>query len=240
MISIVIPAKNEALSLPGLLDDIEAAMAGREFEVIVVNDGSTDATSDVLAAEKKKRSWPVRQVRHAKSCGQSLALQSGFLVAKGELIATLDGDGQNDPAYLPEMIDKLRDAGADFGLAAGQRVKRKHTFLKNLASRFANWLRGALLKDDTRDSGCGIKVIRADVMRRVPFFNGTHRFLPALVKYEGYRTLHVQVVDRQRQHGTSHYGILDRGLRGVLDLLGVMWLAKRRKNVPRVEEITDV
>jgi dolichol-phosphate mannosyltransferase len=240
MISIVIPAKNEALSLPGLLDDIETAMKGRKFEVIVVNDGSTDDSAEVLAAEKKKRSFPVRQVRHGKSCGQSLALQSGLAVARGDLIATLDGDGQNDPVFLPEMIDKLRAAGPEFGLAAGQRIKRKHTFLKNLASRFANWLRGALLKDDTRDSGCGIKVIRADVMRRIPFFNGTHRFLPALVKYEGYKTLHVQVVDRERRHGTSHYGIIDRGLRGALDLMGVMWLAKRRKNVPRVEEITDV
>lgn len=240
MISIVIPAKNEALSLPALLDDIDAAMTGREFEVIVVNDGSTDNTSEVLDAEKKKRAWPVRQIRHGKSCGQSLALQSGFLAARGELIATLDGDGQNDPAYLPEMIDKLLAADSDVGLAAGQRVKRKHSFLKNLASRFANWVRGALLKDNTRDSGCGIKVIRADVLRRIPFFNGTHRFLPALVKYEGYRTLHVDVVDRQRRHGTSHYGILDRGLRGALDLMGVMWLARRRRNVPRVEEISDV
>jgi glycosyltransferase involved in cell wall biosynthesis len=215
-------------------------MTGREFEVIVVNDGSTDNTSEALAAEKKKRAWPVREIRHSRSCGQSLALQSGLLAAKGELIATLDGDGQNDPAYLPGMIDKLLSADSDFGLAAGQRIKRKHTFVKNLASRFANWLRGALLQDDTRDSGCGLKVVRADIMRRIPFFNGTHRFLPALVKYEGYRTLHVDVVDRQRIHGTSHYGILDRGLRGAMDLMGVMWLARRRRNVPRVEEITDV
>ncbi len=237
MISIVIPCKNEAENIPPLLDEIAENLAGREIEVLVVNDGSTDNTPDVLAAEAGKRSFPVRHIRHQSSVGQSLSLRSGVLAAHGEIIATIDGDGQNNPQYIGELVDKLLDSGPGVGIACGQRVRRKDTKLKQLSSRFANWLRGSILNDKTRDSGCGLKALHADIFRRLPFFNGTHRFLPALVIQEGFDVVAIDVVDRPRRFGTSNYGILDRGLRGALDLFGVWWLKRRRKAMPVVEEI---
>jgi glycosyltransferase involved in cell wall biosynthesis len=237
MISIIVPCKNEAPNLPRLLDEIGAAMAGREFEVIVVDDGSTDDTGTVLRREAASRAFPVRHIRHDRSSGQSLALRSGAFAARGDVIATLDGDGQNDPAAIPVLVDALVAAGPAVGLAAGQRVRRRDTRLKQMASRFANGLRGAILQDNTRDTGCGLKAIHADLMRKLPFFDGTHRFLPALVLQEGLGVVHRDVVDRPRQHGKSNYGIFDRGLRGALDLLGVWWLRRRRKAMPKPREI---
>ncbi len=239
MISIVIPAKNEAANLPTLLDEVETAMVGHEFEVIVVDDGSTDETGEMLTAERRKRNWQLRHIRHPHSGGQSMALRSGVVAARGDPVATLDGDGQNDPKFLPVLIDALQVAGPAVALASGKRVGRKHGALKNLASRFANAIRAAVLRDSAPDSGCGLKAGRAEVLKRVPYFNGTHRFLPALVKQEGFGTIHVEVVDRPRMHGSSHYGIWDRGFRGLFDLIGVAWLQRRRKNMPIAEEITD-
>ncbi|ESZ76183.1 glycosyltransferase family 2 protein [Mesorhizobium sp. L103C105A0] len=238
LISIVIPCRNEAANLPLLIDEIEAAMTGRDFEIIVVNDGSTDDTASVLAAEAATRPFPLRQLRHEKSAGQSLSVRSGAWAARGSIIATIDGDGQNDPQYIPVLVDALRRAGLDFGAAQGQRLKRRDSKIKQLASRFANWLRGAILHDDTRDTGCGLKAIHTDILRKLPFFDGTHRFVPALVIQEGYRVVHCDVVDRSRRHGKSNYGIFDRGLQGALDLAGVWWLRRRRRRMPKVEEIT--
>ena len=237
LVSIVIPCRNEAENLPILLGEIRSVMEGRDYEVIVVNDGSTDDTADVLAKEAALPGFTLRHLRHDRSAGQSLALRSGAFAAHGEIVATIDGDCQNDPQYIPVLVDALVTAGEDAGIAAGQRLKRRDSKAKQLASRFANSLRGAILKDNTRDSGCGLKAVRTEIMRRLPFFNGTHRFLPALVIQEGYKVVHCDVVDRSRRHGKSNYGILDRGLRGALDLLGVWWLGKRRKIVPRVEEV---
>jgi len=236
-ISIVIPCRNEAENLPLLLDEIEAAMAGRAFEVIVVNDGSTDDTAVVLAAQAAQRAFPLRQLRHEKSAGQSLSLRSGAWAARGAIVATIDGDGQNDPHYIPVLIDVLLQAGPDAGAAQGQRLKRRDSRAKQLASRFANWLRNAILHDETRDTGCGLKAIHTDILRKLPFFDGTHRFVPALVIQEGFRVVHCDVVDRSRRHGQSNYGIFDRGLQGVLDLMGVWWLRRRRRRMPKVEEI---
>lgn len=236
-VSIVIPCRNEAENLPILLGEIRAAMAGRDYEVVVVDDGSTDETASVLAREAALPGFTLRHLRHDRSAGQSLALRSGAIAARGEIVATIDGDCQNDPKYIPVLIDALVAAGPETGIAAGQRLKRRDSKAKQIASRFANWLRGSILKDNTRDSGCGLKAVRTDVMRRVPFFNGTHRFLPALVIQEGYKVTHCDVVDRTRRHGTSNYGILDRGLRGALDLFGVWWLGRRRRIMPRVEEV---
>ncbi|MER9421050.1 glycosyltransferase family 2 protein [Mesorhizobium sp. M0317] len=238
LISIVIPCRNEAANLPLLIDEIEAAMTGRDFEIIVVNDGSTDDTASVLAAEAATRPFPLRQLRHEKSAGQSLSVRSGAWAARGSVIATIDGDGQNDPQYIPVLVDALRRAGPDFGAAQGQRLKRRDSKIKQLASRFANWLRGAILHDDTRDTGCGLKAIHTDILRKLPFFDGTHRFVPALVIQEGYRVVRCDVVDRSRRHGKSNYGIFDRGLQGALDLAGVWWLRRRRRRMPKVEEIT--
>ena len=236
-ISIVIPCRNEAENLPLLLDEIEAAMAGRAFEVIVVNDGSTDDTAVVLAAQAAQRAFPLRQLRHEKSAGQSLSLRSGAWAARGAIVATIDGDGQNDPHYIPVLIDVLLQAGPDAGAAQGQRLKRRDSRAKQLASRFANWLRNAILHDETRDTGCGLKAIHTDILRKLPFFDGTHRFVPALVIQEGFRVVHCDVVDRSRRHGQSNYGIFDRGLQGALDLMGVWWLRRRRRRMPKVEEI---
>ncbi|MBZ9676775.1 glycosyltransferase family 2 protein [Mesorhizobium sp. ES1-1] len=237
LISIVIPCRNEAANLPLLIDEIEAAMAGRDFELIIVNDGSTDETTAVLAEQAARRPFPVRELRHLKSAGQSLSVRSGAWAARGRIVATIDGDGQNDPQYIPVLIDALVEAGPDFGAAQGQRLKRRDSKVKQLASRFANWLRGAILHDETRDTGCGLKAIHTDILRKLPFFDGTHRFVPALVIQEGYRVVHCDVVDRSRRHGKSNYGIFDRGLQGALDLGGVWWLRRRRRRMPKVEEI---
>ncbi|MFC4624313.1 glycosyltransferase family 2 protein [Daeguia caeni] len=235
-ISVVIPCRNEAANLAFLLDEVDAAMQGRDYEVIVVDDGSTDSTGEVLARRIKAGS-PLRHIRHDRSSGQSAAVRSGVFAARGDIIVTMDGDGQNDPAYLPLLVDALVAAGPKFGIAAGQRLKRTDTRLKQLASRFANKLRGALLKDKTRDSGCGLKALHTELFRQLPFFDGWHRYLPALALREGYDVVHVDVIDRERRHGKSNYGILDRGLRGILDLYGVWWLRKRRKVVPQITEI---
>jgi dolichol-phosphate mannosyltransferase len=215
-VSVVIPAHDEAENLPGLIAEIEAALAGVEHEVIVVDDGSHDHTGATLAAISQ--STPaLRMVRHARAGGQSAAVRSGLLVARGSIVVTLDGDG----------------------LAAGQRVGRKDGTAKTIASRFANSLRGALLRDGTRDSGCGLKAIRRHVFLLLPFFDGWHRFLPALVIREGYAVVHVDVVDRPRRFGRSKYGILDRGMRGALDLFGVWWLIRRSRRV-EISSDTDV
>jgi len=149
----------------------------------------------------------------------------------------MDGDGQNDPAYLPKMVERLAKGGPKLGIVAGQRQKRTDSGLKRLASRFANRLRGAILKDGTADSGCGLKAVHRDIFLRLPYFDGWHRYLPALVIREGYDVAHLDVVDRKRRHGASKYGILDRGLVGILDLFGVWWLRRRIKRIPEVTEI---
>lgn len=235
--SVVIPCRNEAENLPLLLEEVDAAFAGRDYEVIVVDDGSTDATPQVLARLIAVPGSRLRAFRHDRSAGQSAAVRTGVFAATGDIVCTTDGDGQNDPAYLPKLADALIAAGPGAGIAAGQRVRRTDTRLKQLSSKFANGLRQAILKDGTRDSGCGLKAVHAPLFRAFPFFDGWHRYLPALACREGYGVVHLDVVDRHRRHGKSNYGILDRGLRGVLDLYGVWWLRKRRRVVPGVTEI---
>lgn len=235
-LSVVIPCRNEAENLAFLLDEVDKAMEGRDYEVLVVDDGSSDDTPKVLE-KRMHEGKPLRHIRHDRSAGQSAAVRSGVFAASGDIVITIDGDGQNNPAYMPKLADALIAAGPEFGLAAGQRLKRTDTKLKQFSSKLANKLRQAILKDNTRDSGCGLKAIRTELFRQLPFFDGWHRYLPALVLREGYKTTHIDVVDRQRVHGHSNYGILDRGLRGILDLYGVWWLRRRRKVVPKVTEI---
>lgn len=236
-VTVVVPAKDEAQNLPILLDEIEAALQGRTFEVIVVDDGSSDGTDIVLQDYAATHDW-LRPVRHENSCGQSCAVRTGLQHARGDVVATIDGDGENDPAYIPQLLDALHAAGEATALAAGQRLGRKASLAKRYASRFANRLRGAILKDKTRDSGCGLKALRREVFLQLPYFDSWHRFLPALVIREGFDVVHVDVQDRQRRHGTSKYGIFDRALVGVLDLFGVWWLRRRRKKIPSVRTLT--
>ncbi|HVV92299.1 MAG TPA: glycosyltransferase family 2 protein [Hyphomicrobiales bacterium] len=237
-ISVVVPARNEAANVAPLVAEIEAALAGVEggFEIVFVDDGSTDGTGEAVAALQAERPW-LRQIRHAASCGQSAAVRSGVAAARGDVVATLDGDGQNDPAFLPRLIATLADGGPGCGLVAGQRVGRKDTGFKKLQSRIANGVRGRVLRDATRDTGCGLKAFRRDVFLALPYFDGLHRFLPALVARDGYAVRHVDVVDRPRRHGASNYGLWDRLWVGILDLFGVWWLIRRRRRVPQAAEV---
>ena len=186
-ISVVIPCRNEAENLAFLIGEVDAALAASDYEVLVVDDGSTDGTAEVIAARIAKGDGRVRHIRHDRSAGQSAAVRSGVFAARGKIIATMDGDGQNDPAFLPKLVEALEAAGPKVGIAAGQRLKRTDTQLKRLASRFANGLRESILHDGTRDSGCGLKAIRTDLFRTLPYFDGWHRYLPALVMREGFR-----------------------------------------------------
>lgn len=238
-ISVVIPCRNEEANLALLLDEAEQALAGRSFEIVVVDDGSTDGTRGMVRDRMRTAGSPVRLVVHDRSAGQSAAVRSGVFAASGDIVATMDGDGQNDPAYVPKLVDALLAAGPETGIVAGQRLKRTDTRLKRLSSRFANGLRESILHDGTRDSGCGLKALPTLLFRQLPYFDGWHRYLPALVLREGYRVVHLDVVDRQRRHGKSNYGIIDRGLRGVLDLIGVWWLRRRRKVVPKINEVQE-
>lgn len=236
LVSVVVPARNEAGNLPGLIDEVAAALSPRSrFELIVVDDGSTDATAAVLAGLRPTRPW-LRVLRHAASCGQSAAIRTGVRAARAEVVATLDGDGQNDPAFLPAALDALAAGGAEVGLVAGQRKGRKDTGFKKLQSRIANAVRARVLRDGTRDTGCGLKAFRREVFLALPYFDALHRFLPALVRREGFEVRLIEVVDRPRRAGASNYGLWDRLWVGILDLAGVWWLIRRRRQVPQVGE----
>jgi glycosyltransferase involved in cell wall biosynthesis len=238
-VSVVVPVRNEADNVRPLADEIGAALAGRyAFELVFVNDGSTDGTQAALAALHAERP-NVRQIRHAASCGQSAAVRSGVAAARAPLIATLDGDGQNDPSFLPAMLQAFEQGGAGIGLVAGQRVGRRSGAFKALQSRIANGVRGLILRDGTRDTGCGLKVFRRDTFLALPYFDGLHRFLPALVRRDGFTIGYVDVIDRPRHSGKSNYGLWDRLWVGILDLMGVWWLIRRRRRVPQVSEIEN-
>ena len=235
-VTVVVPVRNEAGNIAPLIAEIAAALAGQwPFEVVYVNDGSTDGSESELERLIAQYPW-LRRVRHKQSCGQSAAVRTGVAAARAPLVATLDGDGQNDPAFLPAMIRALEAGAPRVGLIAGQRVGRKATGFKKLQSRVANAVRGAVLRDGTRDTGCGLKAFRRDLFMRLPYFDGLHRFLPALVRREGFDVGYVDVVDRPRHTGVSNYGFWDRLWVGILDLAGVWWLIRRRKRVPDVLE----
>jgi glycosyltransferase involved in cell wall biosynthesis len=236
-VSVVVPVRNEADNVRLLTEEIAAALEGRwSFELIYVNDGSADATEQVLATLKSERAY-LRQIKHAMSCGQSAAVRSGVAAARAPVVATLDGDGQNDPSFIPALLHAFQHGGEQIGLAAGQRVGRRSGAYKKFQSRIANGVRGAILRDGTRDSGCGLKVFRRDAFLALPYFDGLHRFLPALFRRDGYTIAYVDVIDRPRHAGKSNYGLWDRLWIGILDLLGVWWLIRRRKRVPQASEV---
>jgi dolichol-phosphate mannosyltransferase len=236
-VSIVVPVRNEAENIAPVIGEIAAALDGRwNYEIIYVDDGSTDATPERLASAMKSRP-NLRQVRHAASTGQSAAVRSGVRVARGAIVATLDGDGQNNPAFLPDLISAIEQGGERTGLAAGQRVGRKDTGFKKIQSRIANSVRNSILHDGTRDTGCGLKAFRREVFLALPYFDGLHRFLPALVRREGYDIVYVDVIDRPRHSGVSNYGFFDRLWIGIMDLAGVWWLIRRKKPTPVATEV---
>ncbi|MEA2953354.1 MAG: dolichol-phosphate mannosyltransferase [Alphaproteobacteria bacterium] len=238
-VSVVVPVRNEAGNIAPLVNEIAAALDGRwNFEVVYVNDGSSDGSESELLRLMASRPW-LRQIRHATSCGQSAAVRSGAAAARALIVVTLDGDGQNDPAFIPALVQALIDGTPRVGLIAGQRVGRRATGFKKFQSRVANAVRNAILKDGTRDTGCGLKAFRREIFLNLPYFDGLHRFLPALVKREGYDVGYVDVIDRPRGHGVSNYGLWDRLWVGILDLAGVWWLIRRRKRVPDISEVPD-
>ena len=236
-VSIVVPVRNEAGNIAPLVDEITTALGkDRSFEIICVNDGSTDRTESELTQLMASRPW-LRQIKHRISCGQSAAVSSGVLHARAGIVVTLDGDGQNDPAFIPTLLEALAAGAPRVGLVAGQRVGRQATGFKKFQSRLANGVRNVVLRDGTRDTGCGLKAFRRDLFLALPYFDGLHRFLPALVRREGYDIGYVDVIDRPRRLGTSNYGMWDRLWVGILDLFGVWWLIRRRRRVPHVLEV---
>jgi dolichol-phosphate mannosyltransferase len=233
-VSVVVPVRNEAGNVAPLLDEIAAALIPlAPFEVVYVDDGSTDATARELAAARGARPW-LQVLRHAEGCGQSAAVRTGVRAARSAVVATLDGDGQNDPAFIPALVAAL-EAAPGAGLAQGRRVGRRDSRRKIVQSRIANAVRGRILRDGTRDTGCGLKAFPREVYLALPYFDALHRFMPALVAREGLSIVHVDVVDRSRRAGVSKYGLFDRLWVGLLDLAGVWWLIRRRRRVPRVE-----
>jgi dolichol-phosphate mannosyltransferase len=236
-VSIVVPVRNEAANIAPLVAEIAAHLdQSVRFEIIYVNDGSSDRTESELTLLMASRPW-LRQIKHQSSCGQSAAVHTGVRHARAPIVITLDGDGQNDPAFIRPLIEALSKGAPRIALVAGQRVGRRASAFKQLQSRIANGVRKAVLRDGTRDTGCGLKAFRRDLFLALPYFDGLHRFLPALVRREGYDIGYVDVIDRPRRAGRSNYGMWDRLWVGILDLLGVWWLIRRRRQVPQVLEV---
>jgi dolichol-phosphate mannosyltransferase len=231
LISVVIPVRNEAPNIAPLVAEIEAALAGFAHEIVYVDDGSADATPAAL--REAARAAPLRHLRHRSSCGQSAAVVTGVKAARGTWIATLDGDGQNDPADIPRLLARAVAEGGAI-LVAGHRVNRRDSWVKRRSSRIANRVRARLLRDATPDSGCGLKVFPRALFLELPHFDHMHRFLPALVLRQGGRVVSEPVNHRPRTRGRSNYGTLDRLAVSLLDLFGVAWLQRRWKR-PAIE-----
>lgn len=226
-LSVVIPVCNEADNVGPLAREIQAALADyRPFEIIFVDDGSTDGT--VAAVQAERASIPeIRLLQHSQRSGQSKAVCSGVEAARAEWVATLDGDGQNDPADIPNLVKAVTGAEPSLKLVMGNRTTRKDTWLRRISSRVANRVRGGLLRDGTPDTGCGIKLMHRATFMRLPWFNHMHRFLPALYQRAGARVISVPVRHRPRTRGTSKYGLRNRLWVGIVDLFGVRWLILR-------------
>jgi dolichol-phosphate mannosyltransferase len=231
MISVVIPVFNEEENVAALAREVAVAAAGFPLgELVFVNDASKDGTLAALQALKKEFPF-IRIIQHAVQSGQSAAMMSGAQAAKGPLIVFLDGDGQNDPADIPALYKEYEaQKGADGRLlVAGQRMKRQDSLLKKFSSRSANKIRAAILKDQTRDTGCSLKMMRREDYVALPFFNHMHRYIPALMLRNGVRLAHVDVSHRHRTRGVSKYGFWDRLGAGIVDLACVYWLLKRAR-----------
>jgi glycosyltransferase involved in cell wall biosynthesis len=223
-ISLVIPVFNEEDNLPVLAGEIHAAMArvGRAYEVIFVDDGSTDGSPAVLAALAAE-SPAVRVVRQSRNAGQSAALAAGFRFAKGDIVVTLDADLQNDPADIPQLLAQL----AAYDVVCGVRTRRQDRWVRRISSRIANAVRNRLTHESIADVGCTLRAMRAEYLRHLPMFTGMHRFLPTLLRLEGARIVEAPVHHRPRLHGQAKYGIGNRLWRALADLFAVRWMQKR-------------
>lgn len=238
IISVVVPVYNEAENVEKLVAEIATAFDGQDYEMVFVNDASTDETATVLT--DLKAVFPaLRVISHRQNAGQSRAVRSGILAARSAVIGTLDGDGQNDPADLPAMLAQMtrKDAPQGLALVGGRRAKRKDTAAKKLASRVGNGVRKRLLKDNADDTGCGIKVFLREAFLRLPYFDHIHRYIPALMLREGYVTEFRDVNHRQREFGVSKYTNFGRLIVSIADLRGVMWLNRRARNPKGWDEL---
>jgi dolichol-phosphate mannosyltransferase len=235
-LSVVVPVFNERDNIPPLLAEIAGALRGViDFEIVYVDDQSSDDSAAVLRAEKAR--YPeLRVLRHLNRSGQSTAVWNGVRAARAPWIATLDGDGQNDPADIPKLLAARAQAPAQVRLFAGWRTTRRDSFNKRISSKIANGVRSRMLQDDTPDTGCGLKLFEREVFLRLPYFDHMHRYLPALVKRAGFASQSVPVGHRPRVAGVSKYGMLDRLWVGLADLRGVAWLMRRAK-VSGTEEL---
>ena len=237
-VSVVIPVCNERDNVLPLAREIHAAIEGRfRYETIFVDDGSTDGTAEAVRAARRHAMPEIRLVHHSVRSGQSAAVATGVRAARAPWIATLDGDGQNDPGDIPNLLDAARAAASPrLRLVMGNRTTRRDTWLRRLSSRVANGVRGWMLNDGTPDTGCGIKVFDRDVFMDMPRFNHMHRFMPALYQREGCEVMSVAVNHRERTRGKSKYGLHNRLWVGIVDLFGVMWLIRRASPRVRIDE----
>lgn len=237
-ISVVVPVHNETENVDSLISEIDQALSSQEaYEMIFVDDGSKDDTLEKLK-QAMLRYPALRVVHHTKSCGQSRAVHSGIVAAQYPWIATLDGDGQNDPADIPNLVAAFKAQNdPDLWMLAGFRHQRNDTGWRRFSSKFANSIRQSILHDATPDTGCGLKLFRRDKFLSLPYFDHIHRFLPALVQMAGGKVISVKVNHRARNFGQSKYGTLDRLMVGIVDILGVVWL-KKRHSLPQVSEIS--
>lgn len=238
-LSLVIPARDEQTNIARLLTEtFDVMQDDRGFEVVLVDDGSSDQTLDTALGAAQAAGGRLVTVRHERSIGQSGALATGIRHASGLLIVTMDGDGQNDPADIPALLQKAKTILAPDFCIAGYRKKRKDTAWKRFQSRLANRVRNALLHDGVPDTGCGLKLFPRDTFLKLPWFDHGHRFIPALVKAIGGEIRVVEVNHRPRNGGVSKYNAWNRTWAGILDLIGVMWLL-RRTRVPVISRILD-
>lgn len=236
-ISVVVPVFDEAGAAPSLAREIAAAFAGQAHEIIFVDDCSRDDTVAVLSALRHELPG-LRVLRHARNAGQSRAVRSGVMAARAEVVITLDGDGQNDPADAPRLADLLLNGPASLGLVGGRRRKRRDSAAKRWASRIGNGVRRRLLQDGADDTGCGLKAFRREAFLRLPYFDHLHRFLPALMLREGYEVRFEDVDHRPRTTGVSKYTNLGRLWSSASDLFGVVWLQSRARQPGTVDELT--